>query len=72
MTGMQLMRLRDCAYATRLGQVTQWPGSEMRGLQAMGFLKEVPLGNGHYGHQATPQGFAYLKQPDVLKQLEVL
>lgn len=72
MTGMQLMRLRDCARATLLGQVMQWPSSEMRGLQAMGFLKEVSLGNGNSGYQTTPQGLAYLKQPDVLKQLEVL
>ena len=72
MNGMQLMRLRDCARATLLGQVMQWPGSEMRGLEAMGFLTAVPLGDSRYGHQATAQGLAYLKQPDVLKQLEVL
>lgn len=67
MSGMMLMRLRDCAFSTMLGMVDQWPGPEMVALKGMGYVKQVGK-----GHQATKEGFAYLASPDRAEPLRKL
>ncbi len=56
-SGMQLMRLRDCAQSTRLGILYQWPSRDMMTLLSLGLTKAV--GN---GWQTTPAGDSYLNE----------
>lgn len=64
MDGMTLLRLRDCAISTRFGLADQWPGAEMRRLDALGFTQAFGA-----GRQVTASGFAFLALPDTKDRL---
>lgn len=63
--GMLLMRLRDCAASTKLGMVDQIPS--LKRLAQFGLVKAVEK-----GHQVTPEGFAFLREPEIVNRLKRL
>jgi len=61
---MELMVLKDCSISTNQGYIDQGSPSKMARLAALGLVTKV--GN---GHQCTPEGYAFLKSPQVKERL---
>lgn len=62
---MLLLRLRDCATATRVGQIDRGFPAYMKRLAGMGYVKPIDD-----GHQVTEAGLEHLRQNrELLKRI---